>query len=393
MTTEAPVRRGVIAAGWNDLTTRPASQEPALDALRSFAVLAVICSHFALPEWPRAGGAALSLARFPLFYYGWTGVDLFFVLSGLLIGRQLWREIQRTGTVSVGHFLLRRGFRIWPLYFVALAYLSIVSTTTWADWTFLSNYVQTSFSRGWSLSTEEQFYIVVPLLLLVSTRLFSLRYQAWPLLALLAAIPIGRIVTQARLISLGYSGEPLEFRLNYPIHLHCEPLLIGLLLALLSTVKPAWFTKVRDGRVAWRAVGVLLVLGAAGIALDRLDKRIFAFLALGLIFGGATYLALVDRSLLTRPLHAKLFYPISRLSYGMYLNHFLVVPKSTEWVIRHGAGLPTVAVFFIGLLVGTLISIAVATLTFLLVEHPFLQLRSALLEPRIPLVAAAKETA
>jgi peptidoglycan/LPS O-acetylase OafA/YrhL len=130
------------------------------------------------------------------------------------------------------------------------------------------------------------------------------------------------------------------------------------------------------------------LLSVVGLALDKFNKQIFSFLALGLIFGGATYLSLVDRSLLTRPLHAKIFYPISRLSYGMYLNHFLVVPKSTEWVIRHGAGLPTFAVFFAGLLLGTLISIAVATLTFLLIEHPFLQLRATLLATRArPIIA------
>jgi peptidoglycan/LPS O-acetylase OafA/YrhL len=315
------------------------------------------------------------------------------VLSGYLIGRQLWRERLDTGSVRFGQFILRRGFRIWPLYYVGLAYFTVVSTTSWADWTFVSNYAQTSFSRGWSLSTEEQFYIVVPLLLLISTRLFSLRHQAWPLLALLVAIPIGRVVTHSRLLALGYSGEALEFRLNYPIHLHCEPLLIGLLLALLSSVKPGWFAKGGEGRVAWRAVAVMLALSVAGLALDKLDKQIFSFLALGLIFGGATYLALVDRSMLTRPLHAKLFYPISRLSYGMYLNHFLVVPKSTEWVVRHGAGLPTVGVFFAGLILGTLISVAVATLTFLLIEHPFLQMRATLLATRAQRIVVAEEAA
>src|SRR3954469_3361806 len=180
--TDSPTRTGLLATGWYDLTHRPPAQEPALDALRSFAVLAVICTHYALPEWPKAGGPELGVTRFPLFYFGWTGVDLFFVLSGLLIGRQVWKEIQKTGRVSVGRFLIRRGFRIWPLYYCALIYLSIVARTSWQDWTFLSNYWQTGYPRGWSLSTEEQFYIIVPVLLLLTTRLLSLRQQIWPLL-------------------------------------------------------------------------------------------------------------------------------------------------------------------------------------------------------------------
>ena len=394
MTTEKPKRTGLLATGWYDLTHRPPAQEPALDALRSFAVLAVICTHYALPVWPRAGGAPLGIMRFPLFYYGWTGVDLFFVLSGLLIGRQVWKEIQATGRVNVGRFLSRRGLRIWPLYFFALVYLAIVSRTSWPDWIFLSNYFETPYSRGWSLSTEEQFYIIVPVLLLLTTRLVALRHQIWPLLLLLVAVPVARVFTRTHLLALGYSGETLEAKMNYPIHLHSEPLLIGLIIALFSIIRPQWFVKHPKGKVAWRPLGIFVAAMVVGLTLDKVNKNVFAFLALGLIFGGAVYFSMVDRSPLSRPLHAWVFYPISRLSFGMYLNHFLVVPGSTAWVIRHGAGLPTNVVFWLGLLLGTAISIATAILTFFLVEHPFLTLRSRVLMGRgrsntAPLPAAA----
>ena len=382
MTTEKPKRTGLLATGWYDLTHRPPAQEPALDALRSFAVLAVICTHYALPVWPKAGGVPLGITRFPLFYYGWTGVDLFFVLSGLLIGRQVWKEIQKTGQVSVGRFLIRRGFRIWPLYFCALAYLAIVSNTSWQDWTFLSNYFETPYSRGWSLSTEEQFYIIVPILLLFTTRLLVLRHQIWPLLLLLAAVPVARVFTRAQLVALGYSGETLVAKMDYPIHLHSEPLLIGLIIALFSVIRADWFVKHPKGKVAWRPLGIFVAATVVGLTLDKVNKNVFAFFALGLIFGSAVYFSMVDRSPLTKPLHAWVFYPIARLSFGMYLNHFLVVPESTAWVIRHGAGLPTNLVFWLGLLLGTAISIATAILTFFLVEHPFLTLRSRVLMGR-----------
>ena len=374
--------RSVLAKGWQELTRRPPSQEPALDALRAFAVLLVICTHYALPEWPHAGGAATRLGNIPVFYYGWTGVDLFFVLSGLLIGRQVWREVQRSGTVQVGRFLLRRGFRIWPLYFVTLAYLGLQGHTAWPDWTFLSNYFRTPYPRSWSLSTEEQFYIILPLTLVVTSRLLPLRHQVWPLVAVLAIVPLIRKFEYARLVALGYTGDALVAKMQYPIHLHCEPLVIGLLLALLWTIRPGWFREHERGRIAWRPLAVMVAMCAVGLALDVYDKNLFAFLALGLIFGGAAYFALVDRSLRTRPLHAWPFYPISRLSYGMYLNHFIVLPGSTAWVIRHSAGLPTPLVFFAGLIVGTAISIGIATVTFLTVEQPFLQLRGKVLGSR-----------
>ena len=50
MTSDAEEKPGLLAEGWRDLVNRPAGQEPALDALRAFAVLAVICAHYALPE-------------------------------------------------------------------------------------------------------------------------------------------------------------------------------------------------------------------------------------------------------------------------------------------------------------------------------------------------------
>jgi peptidoglycan/LPS O-acetylase OafA/YrhL len=393
MTTDAAGKPGVLAAGWRDLVHPPPSQEPALDALRAFAVLGVICAHYALPEWPHAAGALPRIGRSLPFLYGWTGVDLFFVLSGLLIGRQLWRELDTSGTVRVGRFLLRRGLRIWPLYFVAMVYVWLTAQTEWPDWVFLSNYLGGKFSRSWSLATEEQFYIVVPIMLVISARVLSLRRQIWMVLALLASVPVVRAVTRVRLLGLGLQPQDLADKMQYPIHLHCEPLLIGLLLALLATTRPEWFARKAPGQIAWRALVVMLVMTAAGLLLDRYNKDVFAFFALALIFGGATYFALVDRSLLSRPLHARWFYPISRLSYGMYLNHFVVFPGSTAWVVRHGGGLPRTLLFVSGLVLATTISIAVAVVTFLLVEQPFLQLRARLLARRERLVAPTLEPA
>jgi peptidoglycan/LPS O-acetylase OafA/YrhL len=368
-----------LKAGWHDLTHRPRSQEPALDALRAAAVLLVICTHYALPEWPNAHGREVSFTHWPMFFYGWTGVDLFFVLSGLLIGTQLWRELDRTGGVKVPRFLLKRGLRIWPLYFAVLTLLLLSGhDVRWPDWTFLSNYVETAYPRSWSLSTEEQFYIVVPLLLLLVARVLPTRHQVWPIVALLCAIPLVRFIERHRLLAQGLSNEVVHNRMVGPIHLHTEALLVGLILAWITVHRQRWIAKEESRRVSRRGLVVLVAGAGLGMALDIANKEIFAFMALGLIFGACTYFVLVDRSFLTRPLHAFAFYPISRLSYGMYLNHFLVVPSSTAWAIANVPG-PLPVVFFAGLLLGTAISIGAAVVTFLLIEHPFLQLRTRLL--------------
>ncbi len=99
-----------------DLIERPKGNIPALDAFRSLAVVLVIISRFSATLIKR-GGAANRFGKLPLVTGGRVGVDLFFVLSGYLIGGQIWRELSKTGTVDMPRFLLRRGLRIWPLYF------------------------------------------------------------------------------------------------------------------------------------------------------------------------------------------------------------------------------------------------------------------------------------
>ncbi|HEY2896813.1 MAG TPA: acyltransferase, partial [Gemmatimonadaceae bacterium] len=189
----------------NDLRYAPQTQIPALDALRTLAILMVIAGHF-----PEAGKAQFpqyaQLLDGSLFAFGWTGVDLFFVLSGFLIGRQLWKEQLRTGTINVGRFITRRGFRIWPLYFF-IALLSPAldgkSSYKWADWAFLSNYFSGRVEGGWSLSTEEQFYILAPLLIFVGVRFLSRRGWFAVLLASLLAVSGVRWWTAHKLLGAG----------------------------------------------------------------------------------------------------------------------------------------------------------------------------------------------
>ena len=369
----------IIRSGWHELAHRPASQVPALDALRAFAVFLVIGAHYAAGQWPPAGGPDLRLAHNPIFYYGWTGVDLFFILSGYLIGKQLWRELDRTGTVRVPRFWLRRGFRIWPLYFAMLGYLTfwLGRPVEWPDWVFLSNYVPTVYGRSWTLSTEEQFYIVVPLLLLLTTRVLPRKAQAWPLIALIVAVQPVRLWQRQHLLASGLPADKLAELMNFPIHVHCEALLIGLLIAYLHTSRPHLFRA--TGRWGTSALGVwVAVIGTGvGMALDIINKDAFAFLALSLIYGSVMFLVLVDRSPLTSLLRARVFYPFSRLAYGMYLNHFWFGHGSTAWTVAHLSGplRSPVLVFFAGLVIGTAISAGVATISFILIEHPFLMLR------------------
>ena len=95
----------------------------------------VILDHFAY-GWNDIGLPNLAMFALPMFRWGWTGGDLFFVLSGCLIGQQLWREFANTGRVNVWRFIAKRGFRIWPLYFATLLVLLVLGSRfspVWAD--------------------------------------------------------------------------------------------------------------------------------------------------------------------------------------------------------------------------------------------------------------------
>lgn len=187
-----------------DLMHRPSENVAVLDILRSLAILLVFGIHFAVEF-----RASASVSKFPLIHWGWSGVDLFFVLSGFLIGKQLWKELARTGQIRIKDFLLRRGLRIWPLYFsfIALLWVEVLCFGRSAkgllgDTLFLSNYLPHQIGGGWSLSTEEQFYVLAP----VCVSLLALRWKPQRLLILpLSALLIPII---ARAVHISSSALP-----------------------------------------------------------------------------------------------------------------------------------------------------------------------------------------
>jgi peptidoglycan/LPS O-acetylase OafA/YrhL len=377
----------LVQRGLGELRRRPPTQVPALDAIRAAAILLVIGGHFSEEVWRIGGGPELAIQQLPVFTLGFAGVDLFFILSGYLIGRQLWKELFTTGDVQVSRFILRRGFRIWPLYFAFLIGMALFRSShdlLWPDWLFLSNYRGGALPGGWSLSTEEQFYISVPLLLLLFKRRLGGARWMGVLAALLLLELVARKVTIDGLRAQGLAGKDLSSAVQYQFHLHCEGLLIGLAIALASVWRPQWFRRAADAGFAWAACGIFVVATTIGLALRSTDRNVYAMFALALMFGGFTLWALLDRSIASRPLASQAFYPISRLSYGMYLNHLFFMPTlgvalMPFFVQRLGGG--TFA-FVTGLVLSVVASMAIATATFVLIEHPFLHLRERWLERR-----------
>lgn len=349
-----------------------------LDLARSAAVLLVICHHFAY-EWNNARFPAMALFNAPMFHWGWTGVDLFFVLSGCLIGQQLWREFAQTGRVHVLRFVAKRGFRIWPLYFCTLAALAVIGSRyapVWTDWLLVSNYFFSGrgYVRGWSLSTEEHFYILVPLVFAVAGRWRSKHVMASTIAACLVLIPIFRATTAAVLRSQGADDLVVSERLYAPFHLHSEALFVGLLLAFLYT-QVTGSDRRRIRVTQWALLGA----AAAAGALRAYDKITFAYLALALVYAVAVWFLWNARGVVDRVARLRVFHVIARLSFGMYLNH--LIDRDAVTRAQAIAATLTSSVFVqcvLALVIVTLESALLALVTYLFVEQPWLRARALL---------------
>jgi peptidoglycan/LPS O-acetylase OafA/YrhL len=381
--------QSVLTHGLRELFHAPIGTIPGLDALRSAAILLVISGHY-YATFAQDTHQELAIGHFPVFYLGWTGVDLFFVLSGLLIGRQLWREMRDNSTIDVPAFLLRRGLRIWPYYFAFILWFVLFVTKHkwyefWPDVLFVSNYTPGKISGGWSLSMEEQFYLLVPWLILIGCKFASLRLQ-WVWMAVwLAALPLVRAIVLARYGVHAHEGMSMYVTTS-PFHTHTDGLLTGLLLAWASAVHP----QAMSHKPLLRNAVLPVCLIVAGGVLRQLNPDWFAFSGLAAIYGGMTLFVLRDRSWVTRISRLRIFHLISRLSYAMYLNHFVVLDSVTPAIL---ARLPaSYAGFAVGYFLSILISAAAATVTFVLIESPALQWRDRWLESRrakAPIVVAA----
>lgn len=197
---------------------------PSLDGLRAISITLVMVSH--LVKWKHISGAMLQS-------YGTLGVFIFFVLSGYLITKILLGEYKRTSTISLRNFYIRRAFRIFPAAFV---FLAIVIVFYWKQMSwfhiaaavfYFSNMDLTRpwiFGHLWSLSIEEQFYLLWP---------FALkkwyRHRTWIVLGAFCIAPVFRTVLYAFRVRNGLVGS---------LPLYSSHLAIGCLLAILAPRLP-----------------------------------------------------------------------------------------------------------------------------------------------------------
>jgi peptidoglycan/LPS O-acetylase OafA/YrhL len=227
---------------------------PGLDTLRAAAIVAVMLYHLK-PFLPERMTAVAQL--------GWMGVDLFFVLSGYLIGMQLLKPFALGERPSIREFYRRRVYRILPAYLAVLwIYLvfpawreSPVLPPLWQFLTFTVNlffvdFSHHAFSHVWSLCVEEHFYLVLPLLAIWLMRRPSLRKTAFVIGGvLLFGICFRGYQLFALIAPGGWStgNVPEDFgvfyyrHLYYPTYSRLDGLVVGVTLALIRLFRPGWW--------------------------------------------------------------------------------------------------------------------------------------------------------
>jgi len=330
---------------------------PSLDGLRAISIVLVMLSH--LVKWKHVPGASLQA-------YGTLGVHVFFVLSGYLITQLLLREQERRSTINLGNFYIRRAFRILPAAFV---FIAVMIGLYWREmrWThvaaavfYVANMDMTRpwmFGHLWSLSIEEQFYLLWPL---------ALRKWHAHKVPILLCVFVGTPVFRAFLYAVKAHGAVVG-----SLPACADQLAIGCLLAIFATRLPKipsyvavlmtgavilypWFA----GTTAARTLFILFVLrpllhvSIAGIVLHVIQVPYRA-----LNWGPVAWLGRISYSLY---LWQELFCSNANLHYG----YFLVLP-----------------------------SLACACLSYYLIERPMLRVREELAQKSQPSSSATLELA
>lgn len=341
--------------------------QPELDGIRALAVLAVLASH---------SGIALAQG-------GWTGVEVFFVLSGYLITRLLLAERDTTGRIDLGRFYVRRALRLFPalaLVLVAgLAFHDRLGDGTLTGYgraaltagLYLQDFVagctgsaDGGFGHTWSLAVEEQFYLIWPVVLVL-----VLRRRRDPLVWATVGVAAGWL---SMVVSLRPSPEGVPFASYYLPWNQFPQLLVGAALAVVVARRAVPRAVGRAG-FGWTAVACCACVAGLAASSGRYPGLAWQAPAVALATAGLLWhLAADTGSPVRRTLSIPPLVWLGRRSYGIYLFHvpvLEVLQASVPW--RR-------SVITLAMLAITLV---VAALSYRYVESPFLRWKNRLGPP------------
>ena len=343
--------------------SRPPSRLAGLDGIRAIAACLVVLYHAGIETAPAS-----------------LGVLAFFVLSGFLITWLLIQEEETSGGISLKNFYIRRSFRIFPAYYAYILILVVLlflarkplppSGQLISCLFYVNNYYQaivgdpnTGLSHTWSLAIEEQFYLLWPMLFIaLRSNHRRLRFLS-VLIPLLWCYRLALVLIAG--VHQGYIYEAFDTRADH--------ILAGcwLAVAMKSCVLPKTVAALQRRPVFW----IILALLTLDVALQntvQFDYRdIVAFIAEPiLVVALIVHLLENGQSLPGLVLNSAVVRYIGGISYSIYLYQQLVMHP----LVHYLAGVP-LAVRLIAIFV---VVFGLASVSFFLIERPFLRIRLAI---------------
>lgn len=330
---------------------------PALHGARVLAIVCVLQVHVSnLLIW-RFG--VRDNPFFALSRQGWLGLDFLFVLSGFLIGTMLFHSEADRSLGSIARFYARRGFRIFPLYYLTLAALTFAPFTdpraranVLYEFAYLSNYVidhkPLVMIWDWSLCVEEHFYLAVPLLMLPLRLVKTDRARLALLVALWVVAGLVRVGTYLHDPAY-YTPDRLFLQVYVRTHHRGDVLVCGILLAFVNQRYRAWLEAALARRGVRRALWALVAFCLWLVALPVppiADRGLWSVLSWGtlssVLCGAVITLCIAGDDAARRALAAPVFLPLATMGYATYLVHIpvcehLVLPVTTRLGLSLGA--------------------------------------------------------
>ena len=363
--------------------TQSKARNKALDVLRGVAVMMVVFSHVVLISKADAGRSVFKYVR--LFFSfltvgGWSGVDLFFVLSGFLVSGLLINEFKKSQTIQPGRFLIRRGFKIYP-GFIVFILLTFLIETVGANFSgarfsqndyikdlfFIHNYFGGRWDHSWSLDVEEAFYFLLTGLFIILTRSKNLTFRTL-------------INTYFFLVIIGVLGRLLANyyypETNYDVHFHfthfrLEALFFGVILSYLYHFKKeALFGFFEKYKALIIMVTSILIL--PNFIFHRQFNRWESVVLLStnpIAYGLLIILAIRSKNTF---FNNRLLSFIGRSSYAIYLWHPFINIYVSHYFNTSKSH------FLIYIFIYAVISVCVGYMLTKIVEEPLLKLRDRL---------------
>jgi peptidoglycan/LPS O-acetylase OafA/YrhL len=348
---------------------------PALDGLRGIAILLVILLH--------------NFKYTNYFFFGWLGVDLFFVLSGFLITDILLRTVGEKKFLQ--NFYIRRILRIFPIYYLTIVIclfiipslgaqlrLDYYINNQFAFWTFTQNWLFIFKSPSgdpilmhfWSLAVEEQFYILWPIIILTVRKHKSLLFISVSFLLLIMVI---------RVLLWKFHIEDLAYDSLYTFT-RIDGICVGCSIALLLRVYPLFLKNYRYLIVLFLAAINFIIYFLNLRSGSRLPYLAFVgYTTFAVLFGILVYEVITNRSKWIKIcFENKILMFFGKISYGFYVYHWpvylLLFPYFRDLLINE-ASWGKNAAQFISAVTATLVSLGLSVLSRNYFESYFLRLK------------------